>query len=349
EWQGPKPESGISSAAREARYRLLCQAAQDVGANIILTGHTADDQMETVAMRSTRGSAPDRPGLAGMAEVVLLHRRQWLVRPLLRTRRAAIRGYLRQKGHTWAEDPSNGDIRYERARTRKVLEGGSLDRLLEIDAAASRRCGLSEAAAGLLAEHASVHNAVLMRISPAGLAAEPAVLRYGLAHSAAVLGGREQAPGKSSMERVMRALVQGERTRIAAGRVIFDFRRDGLFLCRETRDLPDLTVPAQAILPWDGRFRVANTGTAAVSVGPGDVEGRAAELFPDAPASVALRAVRALPDVKRDRDAVVFKPILAPFDRFLPQFDLKLACVLAALFGCDNFPPFPLVDSEWKR
>ena len=91
-WHEEKPRTGISAASREARYRLLMDIADEIDATAILTGHTLDDQAETVAMRAARDEGEGNLGLAGMADTVLLDRRRWLLRPFLHCRRAGRPG-----------------------------------------------------------------------------------------------------------------------------------------------------------------------------------------------------------------------------------------------------------------
>ncbi|MFN7101329.1 MAG: tRNA lysidine(34) synthetase TilS [Pseudorhizobium sp.] len=344
DWTGDKPKTGLSAAAREARYALLCSAAEEAGATAIVSGHTIDDQRETIAMRSARAGGASVAGLSGMAEAVLLHRRHWLLRPFLRTRRSGIRDFLCQTGHGWFDDPSNADPRYERVRTRAMLASVEAGRPEEAVEAGERRRRLSEAAAKLLGEQARVDHAVLMHLQPAALAGNAAVLRYALSAAAAVMGGREQGPGSDSLDRVMEAVAAGRLERLTAGRVVFDLRRDGLFLCRESRRLPEITLAAGESCLWDERFHVVQNDTEPGHVGPMQIDRQAAQaLFPDVPVSIAQRASRALPT------ALQAAPVLAPYHRFLPQFDYELAVTLASLVGCDTFPLPPWNDSWRKR
>jgi tRNA(Ile)-lysidine synthase len=122
-WRGKKPETGLQEAARAARYRLLAQAAADAGYAHILTGHTLDDQAETVLFRLARGSG--LVGLAGMANASPLpigaDRIGFLLRPLLRIPKARLLATLRAAGIVYSEDPSNRDPRFTRARLRQLM------------------------------------------------------------------------------------------------------------------------------------------------------------------------------------------------------------------------------------
>jgi tRNA(Ile)-lysidine synthase len=121
-WRGRKPATGLPEAARIARYRLLAEAAKKSGSRHVLTAHTLDDQAETVLMRLARGSG--LAGLAAMAAIAPLPgggSELSLVRPLLDVPKARLVATLRQARVPFAEDPTNRDPRFTRARLRAAL------------------------------------------------------------------------------------------------------------------------------------------------------------------------------------------------------------------------------------
>lgn len=106
----------MAERARAARYAALQAACAAAGILHLLVGHHAGDQAETVAMRLLRGSGP--AGLAGMAALVE-GRDARLLRPLLTVAPVRLRATLTALGAEWLEDPSNGDLRQQRARVRQ--------------------------------------------------------------------------------------------------------------------------------------------------------------------------------------------------------------------------------------
>ena len=97
--------------ARRARYAFLRRAAAQAGARWVLTGHHADDQIETVAFRLMRGTGID--GLSGIPP-----RRGRLLRPMLGIPRRRILAYARAQGVRHREDPTNVQRQYARNRIR---------------------------------------------------------------------------------------------------------------------------------------------------------------------------------------------------------------------------------------
>jgi tRNA(Ile)-lysidine synthase len=122
-WPGDKPLTGLQEAAREARYRLLAAFAKSAKAHHILTAHTLDDQAETVLIRMTRGSGVT--GLAGMAPMSPLPVGCdiMLVRPLLEMPKARLVATLARAKIDFADDASNSDPRFTRARLRALMPG----------------------------------------------------------------------------------------------------------------------------------------------------------------------------------------------------------------------------------
>lgn len=109
----------IESAARNVRYAWLTSVALEVGAHSVLSGHTADDQAETVLFQLIRGTGFS--GLAGIAPRRPLSHGVELLRPMLTVRRADVMQYLESLQQPFREDATNLDLRRTRNRIRHVL------------------------------------------------------------------------------------------------------------------------------------------------------------------------------------------------------------------------------------
>ncbi len=119
----------VSARAREARYAALARWAHAQSLGAVATAHHADDQAETLLMRLNRGS-----GLAGLAGVrartVIEGSEAVLLRPLLGWRKAELADLVAAAGIAAADDPTNRDPDYDRARLRaRLAEADWLDPL----------------------------------------------------------------------------------------------------------------------------------------------------------------------------------------------------------------------------
>jgi tRNA(Ile)-lysidine synthase len=130
-------QQGVSleTAAHELRYGFFRYLLGESGAegqlvdassklDKIVTGHTLDDQAETVLMRMIRGAG--LKGLAGIHPRIIVEDDDGelsgeIVRPLLATRRRELEGYLRDIGQDWREDATNADTSFMRNRVRRLL------------------------------------------------------------------------------------------------------------------------------------------------------------------------------------------------------------------------------------
>ena len=207
----------LEARARAARYAQLPDGA--------LTGHTADDQAETVLLNLLRGSGLD--GLAGM--------RRDGRRPLLGLRRSETAALCAATGFEPVEDPSNHDRRFRRNRVRHELLP-LLDDIAERDVAAvlARQAALLAADADLLA-------ALATAVDPtdgAGLRGQPPALARAAVRAwlRPALGGRP--PDAATVQRVLD---------VAEGRAVATDVGTGLRVARTAGRLrlePTATLPA---------------------------------------------------------------------------------------------------------
>jgi tRNA(Ile)-lysidine synthase len=111
--QRPDDAGNLQAWARKVRYAAATRLVEETGASIV-TGHTADDQVETILYRLA--SSPSRRALLGMRP-----RDGRLARPLLGTTRAETTAYCEERGLAWREDASNTEADYKRNLVRREL------------------------------------------------------------------------------------------------------------------------------------------------------------------------------------------------------------------------------------
>jgi len=270
-WEGMKPESGISSAARNARYQLMEEFALDIGAGTILVGHTANDQAETVLMRNARSDGDtgvQSRGLSGISRTMLLPDRVRLVRPLLDITRKQLRSYLLEMNQSWIEDPSNMDEAYERVRIR--------NRLGDYEKRINALCRLAKASGSLrklLAEQVAIFLSSTLSVSqgPVYLVpddsihdASPPVQKLALQVLIAIAGGSEHFVSGASISRLLEA---EHDTRITMGNAVVEKSGRGYRFYREKRNLQSIVVGPGDKTLWDGRLIIENNSASSYFCG----------------------------------------------------------------------------------
>lgn len=247
-WEGRRSPRGLSAAAREARHRLLAHAARDVGARVVLLGHSADDVLEAQLMRSWGSTVPS-PREWSPSPVWPEGRGVFLLRPLLGLRRGALREALFGLGESWIEDPANDNPHSLRARARASICDGP--RLVPDPEPSSRApFPFEEGPGGALT------------VDRADLAMAPAALaRAWLGAALVCSAGGRRAPRARALDRILAmtrarkdaaATLAGARIAIETSRItIVREGGDARSACPQEADL-EPGVP----LVWDGRFEV---------------------------------------------------------------------------------------------
>jgi len=251
----------LEEAGRILRYEFLRRAAKRAGAEKIATGHTLDDQAETVLLRLFRGTGPR--GLGGVAPST----KDGIIRPLLGIRRAEIEAYLRRLKIPYRTDETNRDRRFLRNRVRRELIP-FLERRFEpgIVAKLGRLADIVRDEEGLLEAALAWRTGRLVRKEGAGVRLD-----------AVRLAGLSAGPARRAVRAFLTAL-QGDLRRISfddverirtmkSGRAVplpggYGVAREGQWISRTTGRPAKPAARRKFEYLWDGRteFVIPETG-----------------------------------------------------------------------------------------
>jgi tRNA(Ile)-lysidine synthase len=236
--RGESPEA----AARSARYAALAGRLRP--AEVLLTAHHADDQLETVLLQWLRGGG--LKALAGMPAVGRIGDAAWHARPLLAFTRSELREWADSQPLEWLEDPSNLDARFDRNYLR-----------LEVLPALRRRWPAAAATVGRVAAQAA--EAIVLD-EDAGLLDLVAVLE---GRTIALERFEPLAPARQ--RRALRAWLRELALPVPSAATLESLRRDMLAAAADR--LPETRWPGAVVRRYRGRLHADPTPPTALRLG----------------------------------------------------------------------------------
>jgi tRNA(Ile)-lysidine synthase len=257
---GASPEA----AARDARYAAF--AAELRHAELLLTAHHANDQLETLLFRMMRGTGVD--GLRGIRTLSRFGP-GFLLRPWLDVGREAILAQASEWGLRWLEDPANTDARFDRNYLRHRALPDLLERWPAAPSAAARLAAAAQDAGEIAAALASQDLGGLESLDRLPLALlgslSQARQRNALRYAIRVL--ELPMPDSAALARVLHLVSDGDAS-ACIGWPGAQARRwsDALYLCGEPAPLPPLVQPLQpgtACRVGEGRLELEAAAAAA--------------------------------------------------------------------------------------
>jgi len=330
-WEGAKPATGLPAAARAARHGLLADWARSAGAVAILMGHTADDGLEARQMRATGASTPEARTWSP-SPVWPAGRDVFILRPLLRVRRAQIRAALKSVGECWVEDPSNADMKYARARARWKLEHGLAD-CVELPSPMQ-----APLARQLLQEVVADEAGGLTIPREALVTATSDAARTFLGAALLCVGGQDRPPRRTTLGRLLERLTGANvfSATLAGARV--DADQDRITLIREAGEMVrtgrrlEVGLPQRRGVSWDGRFEIEARASGLRVLRLAGLACRLSSTEHQHLRRFAPAARRTLPAIV-DGSGLVFCPILAGDERveIRPLVFARLAAACGAL------------------
>ncbi|MBI4311046.1 MAG: tRNA lysidine(34) synthetase TilS [Chloroflexi bacterium] len=281
----------LEAAAREARYTFLAGVAAEVGASAVATGHTRDDQAETVLLHLARGAG--LRGLRGMLPLSRWRSREGalevaVARPLLDVTRQETEAFCMSLGLTPRRDASNADPRFQRNRLRlKVmpqlakLNPSAREALARLAASAALDIAYLNSQVDAVWQEVVAPEDEGLRIERAGfLALHPSLQGHLLYRAYAELAGEaaELTFGQIEAMREMAALGAGREVTLGHGLRFFTTHQD--LLLAKTPLAPSWPAIQETPLPLGCETRIAGWLVAIACLGPGHMDAGRMRLDP---------------------------------------------------------------------
>lgn len=238
----PEPGESPEAAARAARYAALARRLRP--AEVLLTAHHGDDQLETVLLQWLRGGG--LRALAGMSSVGPFAGGAWHARPLLAFTRAELRDWAVSQRLEWLEDPSNLDPRFDRNYLR-----------LEVLPALRRRWPAAAATVGRVAAQAAEALALDEDAGAADLAE--------VTEGRTIVLARLAPLGPARQRRALRAWLRALALAVPSAATLESMRRDMLAAAADR--LPETRWPGVVVRRYRGRLHADATPEPALRLG----------------------------------------------------------------------------------
>ncbi len=193
-WEHCKLTGNLQAEARNARYQLMTDWCHANEFQILLLGHTEDDQAETIAYQQSRNAGPI--GLSGMSAKRIENNIQ-LLRPLLSHSRKELQDWLGERHIEWVSDPSNENTEFARIRIRKALHADPKQKaeLLALgQKMATERLEIEQAHTAFIDQHITANESHLHCPLAAFLKLERDQAAYTLGHILRHIGNDEYPP-----------------------------------------------------------------------------------------------------------------------------------------------------------
>ncbi|EJF87796.1 tRNA lysidine(34) synthetase TilS [Bartonella rattimassiliensis] len=294
-------------------------------------------------------------GLSCIPREAVLHGKVRLIRPLLGVKRQTLRTYLRLKGKTWIEDPTNENYNFERVRVRHSLHPEKLaDIAKKINEAALQRRQQAQNSANLiLALNITVQHGHCFIVKPAPFLQKHANFPFVVGLFAVLMGGGLYLLPNQKLSMLVQKLClhSPEKRRFTYAGSVIEYNKGGIALWREGRNMREAIVEPEKTFIWDGRYQITNHGSEAIKVGAANLKQLKSLLknnhfdlkklhFPSLQSLLMISNNKGCDIPELISQAVVhknitIKRIMAPFNWMFSQEDAALVNVVEPFFNIE--------------